>query len=138
MISPCTQYELGYKALSDLPYKHGYHSRELVEDKHAPRHFRLVVHPRGGYVGDPAIPIHHIHAEIGRGFPRPEHPECGRVAHRFTASNHGEVGSLEPGRDVGDTRDGGRAGISGDSVGGYVHWPQTGDGGPVGGAVPYL
>ena len=46
----------------------------------------------------------------------------GRLTHRIFVPNCREAGAAEPGRVVGDSDRGGRAGSSGDSVGGHVHW----------------
>ena len=62
----------------------------------------------------------------------------GRGAHWFPAPNHGEVGAAEHGWDAGDTGGSGSTGSRKDTVGGHLHWSQTGDGGSVGGAAPYL
>ena len=62
----------------------------------------------------------------------------GRGTHQFSAPNHGEEGVVEQGQDVGDTGGGGSMGSSGDEISNHLHWSQKGDGGSVGGAVPYL
>ena len=52
--------------------------------------------------------------------------------------NSEESAAVEPIRDVGDTGSRGHVGSSMDAVGGYVHWPQEGGSGPVGGDAPYI
>ena len=61
-----------------------------------------------------------------------------RVAHWFPEKNHGDAGTSEPRRDVVDTRERGNEGSSEDTVGGYIHWPKSGDGVSVVGADSYL
>ena len=60
---------------------------------------------------------------------------CGRGTHRFSATNHGELGTTEYGRGEGDTSSGGITGSSGDEVDGSLHWMQTGDVGSMGGSA---
>ena len=50
-------------------------------------------------------------------------------------TNNGEAGATEHMWEVGNSGYGGSVGRCGDTVGGHLNWPQTGDCGSVGGAA---
>ena len=63
---------------------------------------------------------------------------CGRVTHRFPATNHREVGVEDEGCYMGDTSGIGSTGSGRNSVVSQLHWTQTGGGGSVGVPAPNL
>ena len=61
-----------------------------------------------------------------------------RGTQRVPETYHRESGAAEPIWDVGDAGNRGNSGDSKDTVGGHIHWPQEGDGIPVGVVVTYF